>query len=463
MAPPSGKVAFITGVNGITGNALVEHLIRQPAAEWSKIIISSRRRVTQVFWQDARIEFIPLDLLRPVDELIEAMKPVCHDVTHAFFASYVHESDFSKLRNYNVSLFTNFLTAIDTVAANKLQRVCLHTGGKHYGAHLGPTEVPLHEDMPRYKDYGENFYYTQEDFMFDLAAKRGWAWNVIRPDAIIGFTPAGNGMSMALTLGMYMLCCREMGQVPIFPGNKLFYSTADDCSYAPSIADMAVWAMTNENARNEAFNHVNGDVFLWKYFWPKLGNYFGIDPWPKIPEQLEWNALGEDEQMANNFHMVEWAKDKKHVWEKVVAKHGGSAEAFDWGTWDFVDWALGKAWSTLSSVSKARKFGWTRSDDTYTTYVETFRAFENAGILPASNFGVRTKTSEKPRYLAPNPGEAALMRRGLQKVIKKTKAETSPKQNGITQNGTAQNGTAQNGTAQNGIKKSDPNTTFVVE
>lgn len=84
-------------------------------------------------------------------------------------------------------------------------------------------------------------------------------------------------MSMALTLAIYMLCCREMGQVPIFPGNKLFYSTADDCSYAPSLADMAVWAVTSEDAKNEAFNHTNGDVFLWKYFWPRLGEYFGID------------------------------------------------------------------------------------------------------------------------------------------------------------------------------------------
>ncbi|KAH6995543.1 hypothetical protein BKA56DRAFT_471695 [Ilyonectria sp. MPI-CAGE-AT-0026] len=430
MSPPRGKVAFVTGVNGITGNALVEHLIRQPKSEWSKIIVTSRRRMSQIFWQDARVKFIPLDFLKPVDELIEAMKPLCYDVTHAFFASYVHESDFSKLINCNVPLFTNFLTAVDIVAAGKLQRVCLHTGGKHYGAHLGPTEVPLHEEMPRYEDYGENFYYQQEDFMFDLASKRSWTWNVIRPDAIIGFTPAGNGMSLALTLAIYMLCCREMGQVPVFPGNKLFYSTADDSSYAPSIADMGVWAATSEHTENEAFNHTNGDTIVWKYFWPRLGRHFGIS----IPEQLEWNALGEDEQMANNFRMEDWAKDKKHIWERVVAKYGGSAEAFDWGTWQFVDWALGKAWSTLSSVSKARKFGWMRSDDTYDTYVETFNAFENAGILPFCG----------PYNLASNPADAALIRRSKIKAIQIAKLNDRPQQNGTIRNGTVHNGIAQN-------------------
>lgn len=96
----------------------------------SKIVITSRRRVTQVYWQDPRIRFLAIDFLKPVDELVEIMKPLCHDVTHAFFASYVHDADFTKLKEVNVPLFTNFLTAIDTVAPVTLQRVCLHTGGK---------------------------------------------------------------------------------------------------------------------------------------------------------------------------------------------------------------------------------------------------------------------------------------------------------------------------------------------
>lgn len=34
MAPARGKVAFVTGANGITGNAIIEHLIRKPESEW---------------------------------------------------------------------------------------------------------------------------------------------------------------------------------------------------------------------------------------------------------------------------------------------------------------------------------------------------------------------------------------------------------------------------------------------
>ena len=130
MSPPGPKVAFVTGANGITGNAIIEHLIRQPKTEWSKIVITSRRTPTRVFWQDPRIRFVALDFLKPVDELVKAMEPWCHDVTHAFFASYVHTADFAKLRDYNVPLFQNFLLSIDSVAATSLQRICLSTGGK---------------------------------------------------------------------------------------------------------------------------------------------------------------------------------------------------------------------------------------------------------------------------------------------------------------------------------------------
>jgi hypothetical protein len=45
------------------------------------------------------------------------------------------------------------------------------------------------EDLPRYEDHGLNFYYPQEDFMFDLQKRRKWSYNIIRPNGIVGFTP----------------------------------------------------------------------------------------------------------------------------------------------------------------------------------------------------------------------------------------------------------------------------------
>lgn len=88
----------------------------------------------------------------------------CEEVIHAFFTSYVHIDDFSKLRDMNVPLFENFIDVIGKVYL-KLGIICLQTGerisiretgsandwpcSQHYGAHIDPVPVPLTEKIPR--------------------------------------------------------------------------------------------------------------------------------------------------------------------------------------------------------------------------------------------------------------------------------------------------------------------------
>jgi hypothetical protein len=84
-------------------------------------------------------------------------------------------------------------------------------------------------------------------------------------------------MSEAITMALYFLICRELGQEPVFPGNAYFYNSVDDCSSAKGLADISVWAVTQEHTKDEAFNHVNGDTYVWRYFWPRMGRYFGVD------------------------------------------------------------------------------------------------------------------------------------------------------------------------------------------
>ncbi|KAI2695454.1 hypothetical protein CBS147332_9383 [Penicillium roqueforti] len=377
MGPLTSKVALVTGANGISGFSVIEHLVRQSKQEWSKIVVTSRRPLPNA-WIDPRVEFLAIDFLDPVEDIIAKMKDICANVTHAFFTSYVHSDDFKLLREKNVPLFRNFLDATIS-SCNKLQNVSLQTGGKYYGVHLGPVKVPLEESFPRYDDQGYNFYYNQEDYLKELQARdRTWSYSIIRPNAINGYAPNANGMSEVLTIIIYMLICRELGQPANFPGNEYFWNSIDDNSYAPSVADLTVFAASHENCKNEAFNHVNGDIFVWKYIWQDFAAYFGIE----VPEPNFVKARRAD-TLSNEIDMVEWAKDKRGVWETVVRKYGGKVETFDCGTWGFFNWASGKSWLTISSINKARQFGWQRNDRTFDTWIETYRSFENAGALPS--------------------------------------------------------------------------------
>ncbi|GLA49499.1 hypothetical protein AnigIFM63604_005455 [Aspergillus niger] len=361
MSPLPEKVAFVTGANGISGYAIVEHLIRQPKQEWSKIIVTSRRPLPTP-WIDPRVEFVAVDFLESVETIVSKIKDICAPVTHAYFTSYVHDNDFKVLKEKNVPLFRNFLDAVDAVCP-ALRRVSLQTGGKYYGVHLGPVKVPLEESFSREAQKRRNT----------------WSYNIIRPNAINGYAPHANGMSEALTIAIYMLICRELNQPATFPGNEYFWNSIDDNSYAPSLADLTVWASSQEHCRDEVFNHVNGDVFVWKHIWQDVAKYFGVE----VPEPKFEKAAGQAKTLSNEIDMVEWAKDKRAVWETVVQKHGGKVEAFDWGTWGFFNWATGKSWLTISSINKARKYGWKRHDNTFDTWIETYRSFENAGVLPS--------------------------------------------------------------------------------
>jgi hypothetical protein len=189
-------------------------------------------------------------------------------------------------------------------------------------------------------------------------------------------------MSAALSIVMYFICCKETGAKAYFGGNKFFWNCPEDNSYAPSIADLTVWATTHAHTRNEDFNHTNGDVFLWKTLLHRLGAHYGVEVASDVPSDGQSDVKAASYHAANSFSLSEWAADKQPVWETVCKKYGGKGEAFGWSTWWFVDWAVGKAWPTLVSVSKARKYGWTRYDDTVETWFETIRAYENGGILP---------------------------------------------------------------------------------
>ncbi|KIW79291.1 hypothetical protein Z517_05903 [Fonsecaea pedrosoi CBS 271.37] len=373
MPLPPKKVAFVTGANGISGFAIVEHLVRQPESEWSHILVSSRRPMA-VPLTDPRITFVAIDFLDPVPKIVQALSAYTEakDITHAFFTSYVHANDFKLLREKNVPLFRNFLEVMDTMCP-RLERICLQTGGKNYGAHLGPAlNIPHREDQPR-SDDPDNFYYPQEDDMFAVAKGKKWGWNVIRPNGVIGFTPHGSGISEVLSMAAYLLLVRELNESAAWPWSEFMWTGADDKSYAPAIGHMSVWATTEEHCKNEAFNCVNGDIIIWKYFWPVLAKHFGIN----APE-----PVFDDPKRPKHFDMEAWAKDKRPVWERVVKKYGGKVEAFDWCSWDYLPWCMGRTWSSLSSMNKARKFGWTRFDDSQDTYLSAIRCFENAGVLP---------------------------------------------------------------------------------
>lgn len=374
------KVAFITGANGISGGAILEYLVQHTTpAQWSEIIVTSRSPF-QTTVSDPRIKFIALDYTDNVDSLAQKMHGICEKVTHAYFCSYIHKDDFAELYTANAALFDNFIESLERVA-KELENITLQTGGKHYQVHLMPVPSPAREEEPRRQGPIENFYFPQEDKLIAAQEGKKWNWNVIRPEAIIGATSRPNGMNEALTIALYFLVCRELGTEAPMPTNQRYWEGTDDVSYAPLIADLTTFVSTNPRCANEAFNVTNGDYFSWRYLWPRLAAYFGVQAGPN---QTFTKDLPKEGDVQLEFSCFEWAKDKRKVWDQLCDRQGlaSAKSTFDFGTWAFQDWVFQRTWSATLSISKARRYGWTGYKDSYESFVETFEKFKQHGLIP---------------------------------------------------------------------------------
>ncbi|CAG7926822.1 unnamed protein product [Penicillium olsonii] len=373
------KVALITGANGITGSAILEHLVKYNTSEWSRIIITSRSPLKTTV-SDPRVEFIALDFSNSSETLAEQMRAQCADVTHAYFSSYVHKDDFAELNKANRSLFENFLSALISVSKG-LQNCTLQTGGKYYNVHLRSVPWPARENDPRLVPSEENFYYHQEDFLIEQQRGSSWSWNVIRPEAIIGYTTKPNGMNEALTIALYFLINKELGRESPMPTNYAYFNGTDDISDARLIADLSIFASTHQHCANQAFNSTNGDFFNWKYMWPRLAEWFGAHA---SSDQHFTKTSFEAGDTHLDVNLEDWAKDKREVWNALCDKLGspGSKSTFDAGTWAFQDWVFQRTWSAPLSMNKARKFGWTGHLDSFDSFTDAFTKFKELGQIP---------------------------------------------------------------------------------
>src|SRR5271163_96119 len=170
--------ALIAGVTGIVGNSLAHQLLSNG---W-QVHGLARRPSADI----AGVNFIPADLLDPtaLHSAVAHLKP-----THVFITTWLRQPTEAENIRINSAMVRNLLEAVSH--AGTLQHVALVTGLKHY---LGPFEAygkgtlpatPFREEQPRLDV--ENFYYAQEDEVFDAAHRDGYGWSVHRPHTIIGY------------------------------------------------------------------------------------------------------------------------------------------------------------------------------------------------------------------------------------------------------------------------------------
>lgn len=266
----------------------------------------------------------------------------------------------------NGQMFANLLDAVIAQGA-PLQHVTAVHGAKAYGTNrLSKTPIPLKERMPR--PAGDDFYFRQEDCLWDRAAKHGFGWTTFRPALIVG-GGTGSNLSSLLALAVYALLWRAQGQPVPFPGAPEPHGV-NQMTDVTLLAQAISWAGTAPKARNQIFNITNGDVFTGQDMWPIFLEALGAEIAPASPQSIE-----------------AYVRAHAHLWCDIVLRDRLAVSpdpfAFLGESFALADYTLPKAGrSIVMSTIALQQAGFTQCLDSADSIRRWIEEWRRLGLLP---------------------------------------------------------------------------------
>ena len=344
---------LIPGATGIVGRRLVEHL----AASDDWLVIGLARRPPK----DTDIEFLSVDLTDK-ESCRHALNSIV-GITHIF---YTARHDFGAHApepiESNARMLSNVVEGVEA-GENALQHVHIVQGTKYYGSNLGPFKTPAEEDDPRTPV--DNFYFAQEDYLIDRCRQSGWSWSASRPHGILDDS-TGIARSMTQLIAVYAAILKEQGLPFYFPGTPGNFDALYQCTNTMHLARAIVWMACEPRCANQAFNVVNGDYVRWRDLWPVFAEHFAMEAGPVRTVKLAGTML-----------------DKAPLWDQIVAKNGLRRQACeDVALWAYGDHLFTPHWDMVSSMDKARRYGFTDAPDTVASFLQAFKQLRSDRVVP---------------------------------------------------------------------------------
>ena len=298
------------------------------------------------------------------------------DVTHLVYAA-LHEQPnlvqgWRSADNMalNTRMLANTLDALDSAGGaggTKLQHITLLQGTKAYGVHTGrPMRVPARE-CDAVRDH-VNFYFDQQYLVAQRAQRAGFAWNIFRPQIVLGLA-VGSAMNPVAALGAYAVLCRAQGLPLSYPGHA---NLLTECTDARLIAEAIEWAWDAPQAHGEVFNIANGDVVVWRTLFTRLASHFGLALAEPVPQRL-----------------ADTMPPHAPLWRQIATREGlrvADLNALVGLSWQYADATFASqrpfAVPPIVSTIKLRQAGFAGCIDTEECIVQHLQAMQAQRYLP---------------------------------------------------------------------------------
>jgi nucleoside-diphosphate-sugar epimerase len=347
------KTALIAGATGVVGRNLLEFL--SDLDDWD--VISVSRRSPDV---NSTYRHIAVDLMNP-DDCREKLAGTA-EVTHVFYAAYAERPTLHEAVAPNLGMLVNLVDALEPVAPG-LRHVHFTHGSKWYGNHLGPFKTPAKESDPRHMP--PNFYYDQHRFIIDRQRGKNWTWSSARPHGVCGFA-VGNPMNLVMVVAVYATISKALGLPLRHPGTRANAHALYQVTDSRLLSRASVWMATGDRCANEAFNITNGDIFRWEDMWPAFANYFEMETAP--PQKIT---------------LTEMMADKGPLWGELVDTYGLQQIPYaQLVGWEYGDFVFTPEFDIISSMTKARQFGFFDVLDSEEMFLRQFDELRARKVIP---------------------------------------------------------------------------------
>ncbi len=345
--------ALILGATGVVGRNLLRHLLE--TGGWEVIAVSRRKPDVAGAYMHLAIDL--LDRETTMRELGRAL-----GITHVFYAAYVERPSHAEAVAPNLAMLRNTIEALEPVSPH-LAHVNLMHGTKWYGNHLGPFRTPAREDDPRHLP--PNFYYDQHDWIVERQKGKQWTWSSARPHAVCGYA-TGNPMNLVMAIAVYATVCKALGLPLRFPGSEASWRALYQCSDADLLAQGMVWMACEPRCANQSFNMTNGDLIRWENVWPRIAAHFGMETGPR-----------------QQVRLVDMMRDKGDLWTRIAREHGLAETPYEnLVLWNYADYVFSTGYDVISSMTKARSYGFDRYVDTEEMLLRLFGEFAANRVIP---------------------------------------------------------------------------------
>ena len=115
---------------------------------------------------------------------------------------------------------------------------------------------------------------------------------------------------------------------------------------------------------------MNGDVFRWRWLWPQLAAYFGV----------EW----EGPPAGSTAPLEAKMRFAAEAWTQVAATYQlREADVFRLASWWHTDGDLGRTIECVNDMSKSRRLGFGNYQETPQSFFDLFDRMKGEGLIPA--------------------------------------------------------------------------------